>query len=342
MLNISKKDRIYIWMSLFILLINFMNLGVQPKEIPKKDSISNKTFKELSLQEGTIKKVLEENKPLARLVRTGFTIGLMLLLLGIVLNLRFFHKDVKDKLAYTQRTKFDIRWDILDVIRVSILIVFSGYVLYFFELFFARYFNLSKLDTNLRLILNTTIMDLIGIFAISYFVFIKYKHRPIDLGLTFKNFIRNIFAGIVGYIAILPTLLVILLVVLWGLNLIKYEPPPQPIFDLLFEEKRHRVILFLGIFISLFGPIIEEIFFRGFLYNAIKKRFGIKPGVLISAALFSLLHSNLVGFLPIMALGALLAYLYETTGSIVSSIVVHIIHNSLILGLVFFIKSILG
>ncbi|MBU1006915.1 MAG: CPBP family intramembrane metalloprotease, partial [Candidatus Omnitrophica bacterium] len=59
------------------------------------------------------------------------------------------------------------------------------------------------------------------------------------------------------------------------------------------------------------------------------------------AVVFSLLHANIAGFLPIMALGVLLAYLYEATGSLVASMTVHVIHNSVIIGFVFFIKEVL-
>lgn len=108
------------------------------------------------------------------------------------------------------------------------------------------------------------------------------------------------------------------------------------------EEKRSRVLLFLTIFVSVFGPLVEEMFFRGFMYSAIKKRMGVLAAAFLSAAVFSLLHANIVGFLPIMALGVLLAYLYETTGSLVASMTVHILHNSAIICFVFFIKQLLA
>ena len=40
-----------------------------------------------------------------------------------------------------------------------------------------------------------------------------------------------------------------------------------------------------------------------------------------------------------MILGVLLAYLYETTGSLVASMAVHVLHNSIIVGFVFFIRE---
>jgi membrane protease YdiL (CAAX protease family) len=54
---------------------------------------------------------------------------------------------------------------------------------------------------------------------------------------------------------------------------------------------------------------------------------------------FAALHSNVVGFLPIMVIGITLTYLYERTGTLVSSITLHIIHNLNMVFLVFMVKQ---
>jgi membrane protease YdiL (CAAX protease family) len=141
------------------------------------------------------------------------------------------------------------------------------------------------------------------------------------------------------YVLILPALAVILLLSVWLLDILKYVPPPQPVFEIFMKEERGKVLFFLTIFVSVFGPIVEEIFFRGFLYGAVKKRIGIIAAAFLTGAIFSLLHTNITGFLPIMTLGVVLAYLYETTGSLIASMTVHVIHNSIILMFVFFIKQ---
>ena len=64
-------------------------------------------------------------------------------------------------------------------------------------------------------------------------------------------------------------------------------------------------------------------------------------GVLLSGALFIVLHANIAGFLSIMILGVLMAFLYEATGSLVTSVSIHILHNSIIVCFVFFIKELL-
>jgi len=53
--------------------------------------------------------------------------------------------------------------------------------------------------------------------------------------------------------------------------------------------------------------------------------------ILLSSLLFSLAHFELVGLLPIFALGALLAWSYEQTGQLMVPILIHALHNGLFL-----------
>ena len=87
--------------------------------------------------------------------------------------------------------------------------------------------------------------------------------------------------------------------------------------------------------VVILGPIAEEIFFRGFSYNVIKKRWGPQAAAILTAAVFAGLHANLLGFLPIMALGILLVYVYEKTGSLIPAITIHIVHNGLMITFLF-------
>ena len=89
----------------------------------------------------------------------------------------------------------------------------------------------------------------------------------------------------------------------------------------------------------LVGPIVEETFFRGFLYNALKKQWGMRWAMVTSGIFFALLHANWVGFLPIALLGITLAYVYELTGTLVASITLHALHNALVMGLLFAMRD---
>jgi uncharacterized protein len=94
---------------------------------------------------------------------------------------------------------------------------------------------------------------------------------------------------------------------------------------------------FHGFIGFVFGPISEEVYFRGFLYGYLKGRLGIRRGLLIQALIFSLFH---VGFLSSstaslalqkiasgFAVGLLCGVLYETSGSILCPMAYHSMVN---------------
>ena len=81
------------------------------------------------------------------------------------------------------------------------------------------------------------------------------------------------------------------------------------------------------------GPIAEELFFRGVLFAAARQHLSRGWAILASGAAFSLIHTNPVGFLPILVIGSLLAYLYERTGSLAAPIAVHMLHNTFLMSI---------
>lgn len=74
-------------------------------------------------------------------------------------------------------------------------------------------------------------------------------------------------------------------------------------------------------------PLTEELFFRGFAFGAMRARWRRPAAILISAAFFAAAHLQVIHFLPILALGVILAYVYDQTGSLVAPVVVHAVNN---------------
>ncbi|MCX5692921.1 MAG: CPBP family intramembrane metalloprotease [Candidatus Omnitrophica bacterium] len=342
MLKFIKRERIYIWMAFFIVMVNLLSFGHPHKKdqdsIDRK-SISTQTFKDMGITEQKVRLFFESKKPSAVFFKYSFFAGFFMLMAGVIMNIIFLFGR-KEIIMNKIHEKKIISWGITDIFKVIIIVIFSGYALNAAGAVILRsaHFNM---DINLRMMLGTFFIDMIAGVAILYFILMKYREKLSSLGIVLTDFYKNVLSGITAYIFILPILIVVLILSVLFLDKIGYKAPPQPVFDMFFEEKRSNVILFLTVFVSVLGPIIEEIFFRGFLYSAVKKRFGVLVGVLLSGALFSMLHVNIAGFLPIMILGVLMAYLYEETGSLVTSISVHIVHNSIIVGFVFFIKELL-
>jgi len=84
-------------------------------------------------------------------------------------------------------------------------------------------------------------------------------------------------------------------------------------------------------FASVIAPIIEEVYFRGFSYQAFKKRWGTKGGLPASATFFALLHLDPWVLLEVLIIGILLAYAYEKTRSLPLVIIAHILNNTVAL-----------
>jgi membrane protease YdiL (CAAX protease family) len=70
------------------------------------------------------------------------------------------------------------------------------------------------------------------------------------------------------------------------------------------------------------GPPVEELLFRGVLYNFYKKK-GILPAIILSSVIFSMLHFNLYGIVSIFIIGVFLALLYEITQCFWVPVLVH-------------------
>src|SRR5260370_14829441 len=81
--------------------------------------------------------------------------------------------------------------------------------------------------------------------------------------------------------------------------------------------------------VTLAAPLGEELFFRGFVFPALSRSWGVVAGLLISGALFSLLHMDPVGFVGLMEIGIMLAALRYWSGSLWAAILGHALNNGI-------------
>jgi len=84
------------------------------------------------------------------------------------------------------------------------------------------------------------------------------------------------------------------------------------------------LFLFMAVVCS---PIIEEIFFRGFLFTFCKNHTSIIFAAVLSGGVFAFAHLNLGSVVPLWFLGIVLALAYQHTGSLLLPICVHGLFN---------------
>jgi len=85
-------------------------------------------------------------------------------------------------------------------------------------------------------------------------------------------------------------------------------------------------ILGSGFLLVVMAPLGEELLFRGMAYSALRKR-SRRRALIFTSLLFTLAHLQIIHFVPVFLIGLVLAYLFEYTGSLVSSITLHSLIN---------------
>lgn len=101
-----------------------------------------------------------------------------------------------------------------------------------------------------------------------------------------------------------------------------------PLEDILEEIITENPIL-MSINTGVVGPIGEEVFFRGFVYTGLRRKYGVRNGILLSSLFFGVTHGIPWQIPYAFVAGIILAAVYEKTGSLYSPILIHIINNSL-------------
>lgn len=77
------------------------------------------------------------------------------------------------------------------------------------------------------------------------------------------------------------------------------------------------------------APISEEIVFRGWLFNGLKRRVQVWPAILLSSLAFAAIHPS-ISLITTFAFGVMVAIAYEKTQNIWVSIMIHALNNLLI------------
>ena len=111
-------------------------------------------------------------------------------------------------------------------------------------------------------------------------------------------------------------------------TLLKLRPEEHPLVPLLATASGRSATLFLIVGACVIIPVLEETLFRGVLYGALRRHLPVGAAILASAAVFAAGHLSVAGFVPYLVVGAMLAWLYERSGSLLASAAAHGVFNA--------------
>ncbi|MBR1598024.1 MAG: CPBP family intramembrane metalloprotease [Lachnospiraceae bacterium] len=86
---------------------------------------------------------------------------------------------------------------------------------------------------------------------------------------------------------------------------------------------------------------VEETIYRGIIFSAFRK-YSVLVGVIISALSFGLMHLNFNQMLYAVYLGIIFAFLVEATGSLTSTMILHMLFNAVNTGYLFLLPALLS
>ena len=178
----------------------------------------------------------------------------------------------------------------------------------------------ADLDSAGFIIVGTIVQDLVMIAA-AYFVTADLgspNGRTFGLRPFKSSAFGWIFAALMAYL------------VLTSIYTVLVDPPSEQLPSGLEDADQDLLVaVATGFLLIAVAPLAEEVFFRGFLYQAFRNSFGVLPGALLSALIFGAIHFEFFKLVQLAILGVILALLFEKTKSLWPPIILHGLNNTL-------------
>jgi membrane protease YdiL (CAAX protease family) len=205
------------------------------------------------------------------------------------------------------------------------LLLTALFLLYFAAMFTGRFFYEEQIPLA-RLIITLSIYSLLILFI----GFINRRHGgswQASLGMGISNLWKIKYSPFI-YLATIPFIMILSegwnLLLEWVLS---SEVELQDVAKIVSGELSWLGILYMLTAI-LVAPVYEEMMFRGVIFPYLAKRVGLGPGVILVSILFAVMHFHLPSFVPLTLLSGVLSLSYWRTGSLWSSIGIHMIFNA--------------
>lgn len=157
---------------------------------------------------------------------------------------------------------------------------------------------------------------------------IRYVIQPAQPDKPCVSLLRRFLWVMAGVAAVaLPSLLMDALGLMDAIARLTGSPEDQDVVEGLINGTwQHRLILAGAAVIM--APICEEVCFRGFLYNVLKRHAGPVLAAVTSGLFFGSIHGALPQLLPLTIFGVVQCYAYEKSRSLWLPIAIHCVFNA--------------
>ena len=223
----------------------------------------------------------------------------------------------------------DPAWNGWDVVRLIVITILSLFIGVFAVLFIARwkvypYMPLGEVARIPLVVVAGQSVAYLLILAYMYVLVTRERRRPDFLAAIHWNWPSNM--------AVYILLGFVLSIGLQALAHFLPIPKELPIDDFFRTPAEAWA---LGILSITLAPLMEELFFRGFLYPVLARRLGLPIAVVLTALGFAALHGAQLQFswgpvLVIFLVGVVLTVVRAKTNSVAAGVLIHMAYNGTI------------
>lgn len=238
----------------------------------------------------------------------------------------------KKPITYSQDNNIP-PFTILDVFLSSGLIVLVLFLIQLNSKVVELFFLSLPVERSVRILFLFLLQELLLLLPIFYLIYIRYK-TSLRTGVSLYfipvfSVIKSVLKWYVLYL--LFSFVLAYWMYLSGIRIPGYGEGKDiiPIFG----HDSYSLIIVIIVIVGV-APIVEEVFFRGFMFLTLYKKWGYLGASVLAAAIFASVHLDFGAFFPRFILGLILNQLVIEKGiSLYPAILFHIVNNGIALSM---------
>ncbi|MEM2740111.1 MAG: CPBP family glutamic-type intramembrane protease [Candidatus Bathyarchaeia archaeon] len=227
--------------------------------------------------------------------------------------------------APLRKDRDDITWSVSDVFKV-LLLSFLVFIPSIIAIATFTYIILSNIDLFGSFLTSFTFISLFHVILLSFTIFYLKRRGGSFKSIGFKKADRRAVA--VGIVSGLITVIANILISMLLQPIIGASPIQEEMYKLISKPSMQ---IAMAIFSIIIAPLVEEVYFRGFSYQAFRKSWGVKMAIPLCSIFFSILHMDPWSIPNTFIAGMILTLVYEKTRNLNATVVAHSVNNLLAL-----------
>lgn len=213
-------------------------------------------------------------------------------------------------------------WGSFDVAKGMALLLLGGGGLVLLAAWLSSFDAVGELAV---ILLSSVALQGVMLLAALHFTIRKYGATPEELGFCKSEGLRGWLVPFIGLaISILLTAAYVIAVESAGWT--SLEPPELPAAVRDAEGLSRLAAAFVVIVV---GPVAEETFFRGFVFQGLRRRLGLVGAAVVSSAFFALAHGDVGLLAPAFMSGLVLTWVFVRTRCLGPAVLAHSLQNFL-------------